>query len=208
MPKRSRSGLVEQAGAGGGADQRELGEIDLDRARRRPLADDEIELEVLHGGIENFLHRRIEPVNFVDEEHVAIFEIGEQRREVAGLGDDRSRGRAEIHPELARHDLRKRGLAETRRPDEQHVIERLAPGARRLDEHRQVGAGLLLADELGEPLRAQRAVRGVFLAAFGHHQAARGGGHRTILTACAPGCTCSAATRRWRRSPVRSPRAR
>ena len=50
--------IGEQPRAGGGADQRELGEIDLDRARRRPLADDEVELEVLHGGIENFLHRR------------------------------------------------------------------------------------------------------------------------------------------------------
>ena len=89
MPKRSRSGLVSKPRAGGGADQRELGEIDLDRARRRPFADDQVELEILHGGIENFLHRRIEPVDLVDEEDVALFEIGEQRRQVAGLGDDR-----------------------------------------------------------------------------------------------------------------------
>src|SRR6185436_11046250 len=105
-------------------------------------------------------------------------------------------------------DLRQCGLAETRRPDEQYVIERLAPGPRRLDEHRQVGTGLLLADELGQPLRAQRAIRSVFLAAFGHHQAAGGSGHRTVLTACAPGCTCSAATHRWRRSWARLRRAR
>src|SRR5262249_57315177 len=50
----------EQTRARGRADQRELGEIDLDRARRRPLADDEVELEILHGRIENFLHRWIE----------------------------------------------------------------------------------------------------------------------------------------------------
>src|SRR4249919_521202 len=120
----------------------------------------------------------------------------------------RSPALAMTGPELARQDLRERGLAEARRPDEQHVIERFLARLGRLDEDGQVRARLLLADKLGEPLRAQRAVRGVLLAAFGRYQAARGVGHRTILTACAPGCTCSAATRRWRRSPVHLPRAR
>ena len=149
MPKRSRSGLVSRPGARGRADQRELGQIDLDRARRRPLADDQVELEILHRRIEDFLDRRIEPVDLVDEQHVALFEIGEQRREIAGLGDHRAGGGAEIHAELARHDLRERGLAETGRTDEQHVVERLAPRARRLDEDREIRARLLLADELG-----------------------------------------------------------
>ena len=81
-----RSG--EQAGAGRRADQREAREIDLHRARRRPLADDQIELEVLHGGIEDFLDRGVEPVDLVDEQHVALFQVGEQRRKIAGLGDD------------------------------------------------------------------------------------------------------------------------
>ena len=104
----------EQPGARGGADQREAGEIDADRPRRRPLADDEVELEVLHRRIEDLLDRRIEPVDFVDEENVAVLEIGEQRREVAGLGDHRAGGGAEIDAELARHDLGERRLAETR----------------------------------------------------------------------------------------------
>src|SRR6266404_3233999 len=106
-------------------------------------------------------------------------------------------------PEVARNDLRERGLTEPRRADEQHVIERLAPRARRFDEHRQVRARLLLTDELAEPLRAQRAVGSVVVAAFGRHQAAGGRAQRSILTACAPGCTGSAATRRSQR-----PRAR
>ena len=83
--------IGEQARARGGADQRELRQIDLHRARRRPLADDQIELEILHRRIEHLLDRRIEPVDLVDEQHVALFEIGEQRREIAGLGDHRTR---------------------------------------------------------------------------------------------------------------------
>ena len=80
----------EEAGARGGADERETGKVDAHRARRRSLADDEIELKVLHGRIEDFLDRRIEPVDLVDEQHVAVFEIGEEGCEVACFGDHRT----------------------------------------------------------------------------------------------------------------------
>src|SRR5262249_13228042 len=136
------------AGAGGRADQREAGEIDAHGPRGRPLADDKIELEVLHCRIEDFLDRWSEPVNLVDEEHVAVLEIGEEGGEVSGLGDDRARGRAEMHAKLTGHDLRERGLPESGWASEQHMVERLAPRARSLDEHLEIGADLGLADEL------------------------------------------------------------
>src|SRR5262249_45943626 len=161
----------EKAGAGGGADQREPRQIDLDRARRRALADDQVELKILHRRIEDFLDRRIEPVDLVDEQHVARLEIGEQRREIAGLGDHRSRGGAKIRAELARHDLGKRGLAEPWGADEQHMVERLAAGAGGLDEYAEIGARLALADELVEPLRAQRGFRRIVVAALGRDKA-------------------------------------
>ena len=126
--------IGQQPGARRRADQREGREVDLDRARRRPLADDEVELEILHRRIEDLLDRRIEPMDLVDEQHVARLEIGEQRREVAGLGDHRPRGRAETDAELARDDLRQRRLAEAGRADEQHVVERLAAALRGRDE--------------------------------------------------------------------------
>ena len=111
-------------------------------------------------------------MDLVDEEDVAVLEIGEQRREIAGLGDHRAGGGAEIHAELARHDLRQRRLAEARRADEEHVVERLAAPARRLDEDLQVGARLRLADEIGEPLRAERGVL-VLAARIGGDEARR-----------------------------------
>ena len=98
------------------------------------------------------------------------FEIGEQRREIAGLGDHRPGGGAEVDAQFARHDLRQRGLAQARRADEQHVVERFLARARGLDEHREIGARLLLADEFGQPLRAQRGIH-VVVAALGVHQA-------------------------------------
>jgi len=64
-------------------------------------------------------------------------------------------GAASVDAKLARHDLGERGLAETGRPGEQHMIQRLAPPARRLDEDFEIGADLGLADELGESLRPE-----------------------------------------------------
>ena len=73
-------------------------------------------------------------MNFVDEEHIAFLEPGELRREIARLGDDRSRGRMESHAEFAGDDVCERCLAEPRRPNKEHMIERLAPRSCRLDE--------------------------------------------------------------------------
>ena len=164
----------QKPGARRCADQRELGEVDLHRSRRRPLADDEVELEILHRRIEHFFHGRIEPVDFIDEQHVALFEVGKQRCKVARLGDDRARRRLEVHAQLARHDLRQRRLAKARRPREQHMVQRLATGLRGLDEDLEILLGLRLADEFVKFLRPQMRVDGI----FGHQFAAGDlGGH-------------------------------
>ena len=106
-------------------------------------------------------------MDFVDEQHVALFEIGQQRGEIAGLGDHRAGGGAKTDAELARHDLRQRGLAEAGGADEQHVVQRLVTLARGLDEDREILARLRLADEFGQQLRAQRGVADIIGAALG-----------------------------------------
>ena len=106
-------------------------------------------------------------MDFVDEQNIALFEIGQQRRKVAGFRNHGPGGGAKADAELARHDLRQRGLAEAGGTDEQHVVERLVALARRLDEDRQILARLRLADELAEQLRAQRSVADIVGTALG-----------------------------------------
>ena len=116
----------EQAGARGGADQRELRQVERDDARARALADRDRQLAVLHRRIEGLLERARQAVDLVDEEHGARLERGEERGDVA-LALERRAGRLdERHVELVRDDLRERGLAEPGRAGEQHVVERLA----------------------------------------------------------------------------------
>src|SRR5262249_40229551 len=89
--------------------------------------------------------------------------------EIAGLGDHRAGSGAKADAELFRHDLRQRGLAESGGADEQHVVQRLAALARRLDEHGEILARLLLADEFGEQLRPERGVADIVAAALGRN---------------------------------------
>src|SRR5579863_1167623 len=113
-------------------------------------------------------------MDFVDEQDVALLQIGQERGEIACFGDDRTGGSAKIDAKLARHDLSQCCLAEARWTDEQDMIERLAAAARRLDEYAEVFACLLLADKFGQPLRAQTCFSRVFVAPLRRHQLVSG----------------------------------
>jgi len=89
---------------------------------------------------------------------VVGLQIGQDRRQIAGLGQHRTRGGPKAHAQLPRHDLGQGGLAQARRAEQQDVVQRLASPASRFDEDLEIGLGLLLADELRQGLRAQRLV--------------------------------------------------
>ena len=120
----------DEAGAGGGADEREARQLEADRTRRRALADDDVELEVFHRRVEHLLDRPRQAVDLVDEEHVAVVEVGEDRGEVAGAFERRAARDPQADFELGGDDARQRGLAEPGRAGEQDVVDRLpAPRA-------------------------------------------------------------------------------
>jgi hypothetical protein len=83
---------------------------------------------------------------------------------------------AEPDAHLARDDLRQRRLAEPRRAEEQHMVQRIAAPPRRLDEHAQILARRLLPDELVQALGAQRRVDILGTAAGGEEAVAIGHG--------------------------------
>src|SRR5437763_325579 len=149
-------GVGQHAGTRGGAGKRERRQIELDRARRWALADHDVDLEVLERGVEDLLDYRRQAVNLVDEQHVPGFQIRQQGGEISRALENRPRGLAQVDPHLARDDMRERGLAQPRRAEQQHVVQRLAARARRLDEDLQLAADLLLPDILGEGGGTQR----------------------------------------------------
>ncbi len=153
-PRPHRRG--EEPEAGRRADQREAFHRHRQRLRVRSVAEPDVDAEVLHRRVEEFLELRPEAVDLVDEQHVAGAEAGEQADEVAGPLQHRTRGGAALDAHLARDQHRQRGLAEARGAEEEDVVERLAAPTCRVDRDLQRGADLLLPDELVEPRRAQR----------------------------------------------------
>jgi hypothetical protein len=65
-------------------------------------------------------------VDLVDEEHVVALEVGQDRRQVLGFFEHRSRGLAQVHAEFVGNDVAERGLAQARRAEQQHMVQRLA----------------------------------------------------------------------------------
>ena len=70
---------------------------------------------------------------------------------------------AQVHAEFVGDDVRQRRLAEARRAEQQHMVERFAAHFRRADEDFELLARLHLADVFRQPLRAQRALDRLFV---------------------------------------------
>ena len=158
MPNRSRSGPVSSPVRVVAPTSVKHRQLETNRSRGRALADDDVEHEVLHRGIEDLFDRTIEAVDLVDEQDVARFEVGENRGEVAGALDGGPARGTDAHAELVGDDLRQRRLAQAGRSRQQQVVERLVALPCRLDQDRQVLLHPRLAEVLVEPPRTQRTV--------------------------------------------------
>ena len=115
----------QQTRPGRRADERERRQVERERARRRALAHDDVDAEVLERRVEHLLGGAVEAVDLVDEEHVALLERGQDRRDVLPL-ERRAGDGAEADAELLADDVGEARLAEPGRAGEQHVVERLA----------------------------------------------------------------------------------
>ena len=80
----------QKPGAGGGPDQREGRQVQFDGARRRALADHDVELVVLQRRIQHLLHDRREAMDLIDEQHVARLQVGQQRGQIPGTLEHRT----------------------------------------------------------------------------------------------------------------------
>ena len=97
-------------------------------------------------------------MDLVNEEHVALGEVRQQRRHVTGARQHRAGGNAQRRAHLRGHDSRERRLAEARRAGEEQVVGDLAARTRRTQHDLQMTHQLALADEVRQSRRAQRSV--------------------------------------------------
>ena len=94
-------------------------------------------------------------MDLINEEHVALLQIGQQGGKVAGLLNGRAAGDADLHPHLVGDDARQRGLAQARGAIEQDVIHRLTAPLGGFQIDFQVLLDLVLSDVVLQMLRAK-----------------------------------------------------
>ena len=121
-----------------------------------PLPTIDVDPEVLHRHVEQFLGRAGDAVDLVDEQHLALGEAGEQRGEVAGPLDGRAAGDPDRRAQLGRDDHGQAGLAQAGRPGQQDVVGRPVAPQRALEDELELLAHLGLADELGRARLGRR----------------------------------------------------
>jgi hypothetical protein len=122
-------------------------------------------------------------VDFVDEEHVTLFQTCQHAHQVGGALEGRTGGTDQFAAHLGRHDVCEGGFAEPGWSAEQQVVEWLAPLSRGLERYRQAFALEILTDELFEVARTQRGLNPLVIISGGapaHHAAV----HQRCVRAC------------------------
>ena len=104
-------GAGEEAAARGGADEGKFFEVDSDASGVGALIDDDVQFEVFHSGVEVFFDVFLHAVDFVDEQHVSLFEVGEQAGEVARFFDSGAAGAFEAGFHGFGDDVGQRGFS-------------------------------------------------------------------------------------------------
>ena len=77
-------------------------------------------------------------MNLVNKEHIPLLQVGKQCRQIALLLNGRTAGDTNVYTHLIGNNARQRGLAQSGRTVQQHMIQRLATGACRLNVNGQV----------------------------------------------------------------------
>lgn len=154
-------GGAEEAGAGGCTDEGEAGEIQADGASGRALVDNDIDPEVLNGGVEILFDDFGQAVNFIDEEDISLLKSSEETGEIACFFNRGTRSGANGGIHFRAQDVGESGFPESRRSTEEKMIEGLGASAGGVEKDSEAILQLRLAGEVGEARGAKGKIDGV-----------------------------------------------
>jgi len=154
-------GGTEEAGAGGCTDEGEAGEIQADGASGRALVDNDIDPEVLNGGVEILFDDFGQAVNFIDEEDISLLKSSKETGEIACFFNRGTRSGANGGIHFRAQDVGESGFPESRRSTEEKVIEGLGASAGGVEKDSKAILQLRLAGEVGEARGAKGKIDGV-----------------------------------------------
>src|SRR5580704_8648946 len=114
------------------------------------LANDEIDAEIFHGGIEDFFDGGLQAMNFVEKENFLFFERGENGGEIAFAFEERASAGFDGDGEFIGDNLRESGFAEAGRAVEEDVVESFTAVASGFEGDGDIFFDAFLANVFGE----------------------------------------------------------
>ena len=160
-----------------------MGQVDADGTGAGALPHDDIQGEILHGGVEDFLHIPVQPMDFINEKHIMVLQGGQNGCQLSRPSDGRAAGHFELASQLIGNDFRHGGLSQPRRAVEKHMVQRFLPGFRRCNIYLQVFLKRFLAYVIIQPLGAQGILPLIFRRFLRRNDAALAAQHLFFLLA-------------------------
>ena len=120
------------------------------------MVNDDIQAEILHGGVEVFFDGGVQAVYFIDEEHISFLDICQNTGQISGFFNLRAGGGMQTMPHGVGDDVGKGGFAQPGRAAEQHVVKNVTAHLGSLHHQQQSLFHLLLPTKFAECRRAQR----------------------------------------------------
>ena len=112
----------QQARTGRRTHQGELRQLQRNGGRTRTLTDHNVHTEIFHRHVEHFLSRAAHTVNLIQEQHLTGGQRGQNRRQITRMLNRRAGGDAQRRLHLCRNNHCERGLTQTGRTRQQHVV--------------------------------------------------------------------------------------
>ena len=112
----------QQARTGRRTHQGELRQLQRNGSRTRTLTDHNVHTEIFHRHVEHFLSRAAHTVNLIQEQHLAGGQRRQNRRQITRMLNRRAGGDAQRRLHLCRNNHCERGLTQTGRTRQQHVV--------------------------------------------------------------------------------------
>ena len=105
--------------------------------------------------IQDFLYLTVQAVDLIDKQHVIRLQIGQDRRQITGFFNCRTGCHTKIHAHFVGNDRGQGRLSQSRRPVQQHVIQRIATPLGCLDIDCQIFLDFILSDIFHQRLRTE-----------------------------------------------------
>ena len=97
----------------------------MDTTASFPCTNHDVDVEVFHGTVKNLFYRHGQTMNLVDKKHISWLQVIQNRYQITGFFDDRTRRLLKIDSQFIGNDKSHGCFPETWRAKQKNMVQRL-----------------------------------------------------------------------------------